>query len=219
MIIFLFAGVVLFCSMFLFLWGNWIKNTYKKEKKILFSIQLLLTISVIFWAAWNLEIFPGSSSYYERLRNEKLTGERFWSHKEFCLETPSGFNGDGYSICVYSFDDDVSKLFLSPQKKFFTDYPIKPEYREDWEQKKWNATPINSKETIYLNFALTKYPSNVENQNKLQNIFNYIREAVNKEGSFYSYNVKQHSTDWIGNIDFYFLSPKDKKLIKINHNT
>ena len=79
---------------------------------------------------------------------------------------------------------------------------------------KWQASPINSNELDYLEFALGEFlPVESDARAKLTNQFDMIRAIMNKPGSFYAYNHR------LGDIDFFIVDPIGNRVIIINHNT
>ena len=195
-----------------------------KQFYVLFSILIL----GLFYTTWKLEIFPGSTGYYDRQRQnernkfyQELTGLHLTTDKLlFGHYSERGFNGDGYSVSIYSLTEETAKLFFNPDKNFFTSYPIKPDYRSHWQSKHWDTSPIKENEKLFLDFALMEFtPTDEKEAKELEDNFNSIRKMLSQEGNYYAYHYYMHDNDMVGDIDFYVVSPSDRKLITINHNT
>lgn len=212
--------IIGFIGMLFVLWAYWSWKTYKKKKNGLLTFQLIVFFGTLFWITWSMRIFPGSQAFYDRQYNKELTGKAFSTYLTFSHESPRAFNGDGYSIWVYEFDQETAQLFSPPDNEFFSNFPIRPDYRSHWQQKKWDKTPLNQDEQKFLDFALSEFtPDDTDKAKKIQDTFDYIEKIMNEPGHYYAYNYYMHSNDYIGDIDFFIISPTDKKLIVINHNT
>lgn len=215
--------IILFWTIILtpfLLWTLWTLWTYRKRRMNLFAFQMVVLGLGIFYTTWKLEIFPGSTWYYERKSNKELTGLSFSTDKLlYCHKSERSFNGDGYSISVYSLDEKTAKSFQNPEIIFFENFPIKSDPRKKWQNKHWGKSPIKDDEKIYLDFALNEFnPHNKSEAQKLSDTFSYILKIMNQPGVYYAYNFNGKGT-FVGDIDFFIISPTDKKLIIINHNT
>lgn len=217
--------LIIFLSLALLLglivaWIMWMRRNFKRGRKVLFFAQLAASIILFVWVTWITEIFPGSSTYYANKQIRELTGYYLDLTEHFTYESPRAFNGDGYSILVYELTEEDANNFLHPQPDFFKDYPSKSEFRDHWDQQKWKKGPILETERKYLDFALNEVPSiNQEDYSNLSVQFDHIRSIMSSNNCVYAFNYLSHSDSYIGNIDFFIISPEQKKLIIINHNT
>ncbi len=216
LILYVIVGAV---GLFYLLWGLWVYKTYRRRKYKKFTIHVVALIGTLFWLTWSTRVFPGSEMYYSAERNERLTGESFYTSEFYSYESSRAFNGDGFSVYFDEMNEEVATLFLHPSKSFFSDYPIKPEHRENWEQEKWMETPIKNEHKMHLDFALSGFPYRLEDNPELFERKEIILEILKEEGAFYSFNYYLHNSSLVGNIDLFILSPKKKLIISINHNT
>ena len=202
------------------LWALWMFWAYKKKKKPLFYFQLVILVLAVGYLSFSLGLFPGSQSYYSKKYTAELTGQEFLLDKlEYSYDSDRSFNGDGYSIAVYNIDDDISKLFINPDPQFFVNYPAKNDSRKDWSLSKWKKTPVSDKDQKFIDFALSPIsPQDKKESEGIKKQFELIRKMLKDDGHYYSYLYKINGS-MIGNVDFYILSVKDKKIIFINHNT
>ncbi|MFK7749821.1 MAG: hypothetical protein AB8B65_15605 [Kordia sp.] len=197
-----------------FLWG---KRIWKKKAELTrFNLVLNVTLfSFIFiYLTYQTRMLPGSEAISNRLYAQELTGNQFWVTESFKNISERAFNGDGYSIYIYDISEDVANSFLTPSPDFFTKFPKSD--RDEWTKVKWRKSPIKESENKIVDFAIwsrsTLAESNMLEENKL------IRKILAEKGNYYAYAVNIESRG-VFNVDFYILSPKEKKLICINHNT
>ena len=190
----------------LIIWAIRIVKLYRNGKSIyLEGLIFTLLIGVI---SWNLGIFPMTRNLYVKEVSEQITGKSFWSWKEFSFDEIS-IRGEGYSIDVFKFNDEIADYFKNPDEKLFEDYPKELEYRSNWELEKWKKTPVIESEQKYLETA-TPYYGNWNEQKKEK--MNFVRNLANKSGGLYAYNTKN------GDVDFFIIAPEEKLIIIINHN-
>ena len=156
---------------------------------------------------------PGSQKISDRFYVEELTGQAFWTKQLYEYIPSRAFNGDGYSLNIFSINEEVSKKLIEPNKEFYSNYPESS--RKEWVKQKWKKSPVEYVDEKFLDFALPVYGGN--RNSALTNKYKMIRKLLNKKGSYYSYTANM-SGDRVWDIDFYVLSPKDKKIITINHN-
>jgi hypothetical protein len=186
----------------------------------LFYFQIIVLTLVLFYITWIFRIFPGSTIYYERKYNKALTGLSFTAKEVYVHNSERYFNGDGYSMTVFELDETIANKFTNPTSDFFTDYPIKDNDRKDWLAVQWKKSPINDNEKLFLDFAFGEFiPKDKIEAKQLQDQFDYIDKIMHSKECYYAYNYKMHGEEIVGDIDFFIIVPKDKKLIIINHNT
>lgn len=131
------------------------------------------------------------------------------------FNTPPTFNGDGYSYYEYKLSERQTHHFNSPPQEFFNRYP-KLGIREDWKITHWTKSPLEEKDEPAFQFARSR--GNIEGNEK-------IVKLLNEPGNYYSYRFYNNNQDYsngsmyISNVDFYIISPKERLLIIINHNT
>lgn len=179
-----------------------------KSKRTLFVIEGLVFSTIIGVALWNLGVFPMSKQLYIKKVSEEITGNSFWSSKEFSFDEIS-IRGEGYSIDVYKFNDEVADYFKSPDQDFFESYPQELKYRNTWKREKWKRTPVTEIDQVHLTTATPTYAN--WNQNKMERM-NSVRNLANNSGGFYAFNTKN------GDVDFFIIAPKEKLFVMINHN-
>lgn len=195
-------------------WGYLIYWTIKKRKIVLRNFLIGVTIAGILLILFSLRLLPGSEAYFDKKITSELTGIPFrLDHIEFEYESLRHFNGDGYSIYVYSLTDEIINGIYS---KPMIAYPIKPDYRSKWQAEQWKKTPVQSSEQTVIDFAV----SNEMHQNaggKEMSVL--IRKMLQEEDNYYAYFFNRSGNYNIADIDFFLISKKYKKLIIINHNT
>lgn len=216
----LFVGILVL-SPFL-LWFYWMAWSYRRKRKNLLFFQMAVTASVFIYATWVLRIFPGSPWYHERALNEDLTGKRFSTEGIlFSYDSERSFHGDGFTICVYRIDDATAAYFSDPEDGFFAVFPAKPLMRKEWKSQRWKRSPIEETETEYLEFALNYGSIDDATKGKeLKQIVADVGNILKQRGAYYAYNFKSNEgSGRVSNVDFFILSPMDKKMIIINLNT
>jgi len=179
-----------------------------KEKRKSFWIQLAILTLLTIVILWYLRIFPFSQNFYIRDQTEKLTGQTFWSWKDYHFEEIS-VRGEGYTIDIYSFNEEMADYFKNPPDDFFTNYPDSLEHRQNWIQEKWKPTPVSDKDKEYLNQATPNYSNWTD---KTIEKMNFVRQLANSSGGYYAYKSKH------GDVDFYIIFPEKRLIIMINHN-
>jgi hypothetical protein len=155
-----------------------------------------------FVVTWKLQVFPLSKNLYIKKQCAVLTGKTFWSWKEFAYDE-WGVRGEGYTLDIYKFNDEVAQYFKNPDSTFFKTYPPK-----EYSSIRWTPTPVKSKDIDVLEFVTPIYlgwDGEIVNRQK------FIKDIATAPGSFYSFKDGHGS-------DFYLISPKDKLIILINHN-
>ncbi len=182
----------------------WIYKTYKlyiAKKKRAFWINLSILCILFIFITWELQLFPLSKNFYIKDRCEQLTGKTFWSWKDYSYDEMS-VRGEGYTLDIYSFSDEMSAYFKNPDSVFFS-YP-----KINDSDIKWTKTPVSVKEQEILEFVTPVYGGW---GNEIIIKQDYIRNIANTEGSYYAYQNT-------GSTNFYIISPKRRLIILINHN-
>jgi hypothetical protein len=194
----------------LIIWSIRIVKLFRKgkAKRKSFYFEGMIFTLIIGMICWNLGIFPMSRNLYVKEVSEKITGKSFWSEKEFSFDEIS-VRGEGYSIDVFKFNDEIAEYFKNPGKEFFENYPKELEYRGNWERVKWKKTPVIESEQIYLENATPHYGNwNDKKKEKMD----FVRNLANRNGGMYAFNTKN------GDVDFFIISPEEKLIVIINHN-
>ncbi len=189
--------------------------TIKKRKKIWASVLISLPVVGILLILFWLRLLPGADAYYERKLARELTGISFRINNiDFEYDSPRSFNGDGYSIYVFNLTDEVINQIYCHS---LDSYPLHPGYRSHWKLEHWKKTPIQVNERKITNFAGPDGEINKKLRGK--EIAALFEKILHEEGNYYAYLYFMHSNDDVGNIDFFLISKKYKKLIIVNHNT
>jgi len=137
----------------------------------------------------------------------------------FTFATTRSFNGDGYTLDVLAVNPTNKDLLQNLLAGKLSEYPKKPDYREEWQATHWRRTPARATERVYIDFAAASYdPDNLQ-------LEHYLREFSTElatRGSYYAYFYLLHKSSKdinIGNIDFFLYCPRKSLLFIINHNT
>ncbi|MCD4792267.1 MAG: hypothetical protein K8R54_03475 [Bacteroidales bacterium] len=186
----------------LIVWIFYLVKLFRKGRKKSFAIQVSILALFLIFVTWKFQIFPRSKNFYIKERTEQLTGKSFWSWKEFSYEEIS-VRGEGYTLDIYKFNDEMANYFSNPDSAFFQKYPLDEETDIKWQQ-----TPVSEIEKEILEFVTPIY---VGWEGEIVEKQDFIKNIANKNGSYYSY---RHG----GSTNFYLISPKDKLIIMINHN-
>lgn len=186
-----------------FIWIYRLFKFYKKGNRKSFWIQCSILVLIVVFITWNFRVFPLSKNFYIKKQTELLTGKKFWSWEVYTYDE-MGFRGEGYTIEIFEFDDEVAEYFMNPNADFFEKYPLELEYRENWTRNTWKKTPVIESEVQYLEHATPRKGEIIQQ-------INFVKDLAKKEGSFYAYNTG-------GDIDFFIISPSEKLIIMINHN-
>ena len=183
-------------------WIYRIIKAYKKGYKKSFWIQSSILGIILIFVTWQLQIFPFSKNFYIKERTEKLTGKSFWSWEEYDYEE-LGIRGEGYTLDIYEFNDEMADFFSDPTTDFTQNFPP-----EEFADIKWTKTPVKETDIETLEFVTPTYAGwNGEIVEKQE----FIRTIAKEEGGLYAYKKT-------GGTDFYLISPKRNLIIMINHN-
>lgn len=134
------------------------------------------------------------------------------SNPKFEYDSPRSFNGDGYSITIYTLPLSIRKRFENADQEFLTESPKPPLYRHEWFAEHWRRCPFDQKFDNYLSFALSEYGND-----ELNSRFSDIRKAMNGDQCYYSFFAQK--LDYVSNIDFFIVDLESNLLYIINHNT
>ena len=195
-----FSIFVLLISIF-FSWIFKIFKAYKRGNKKSFFIQISILGVILTVILWILQMFPLSKNFYIKGRAEKLTGKSFWVWKEYDYEE-LGLRGEGYSLDIFKYNDEIAEYFSNPPDNFTQKYP--PVELADI---KWTKTPVHFSDIEILDFVTPTYG---DWKGEIIERQNFIKKIANEIGGFYSYKK--------GRTDFYLISPKRNLIILINHN-
>ena len=183
------------------LYNNGNRKSFWIQSSILAVITIILT--------WNLQILPFSKNFHIKEQTELLTGKKFWSWKIYDYEE-LGVRGEGYTIDIFEFNDEMAEYFKNPDSNFFEKYPIELDYRKNWTRNTWKETPVIESELEYLEHSTPHYGGW---KGEIVEQMKFVRKLANKEGSFYAYNNRGEN-----NVDFFIICPNKKLIIMINHN-
>ena len=201
--IILFLIFIVIPTLFVF-WIFSLVKLYRKgkAKRKLFYVQAILLSTILIAISWQLHTFPLSRNFYINEQAAKITGKSFWSWKEFSYDDGVDFRGEGYTLDIYKFNNDMAAYFVNPSDEFFKDFPP-----QKLSSIRWTKTPIKEEEQSILEFVTPVYGGwkgeIVERQD-------FIREIATKEGAYYAYQRD--------NTNFYLIVPKKRLFIMIYHN-
>lgn len=173
----------------------------KKGKRKSFNIQFPIFAIIIILICWQLNLYPFASNFYIKNETSELTGQNFWSWEEYEYEE-IGVRGEGYSLFIYRFDDEMQKYFQNPNEEFFTNFPSKEKADINW-----TKTPVKESDQETLKFVTPTYGGW---DDEIINKQDFIRELANQKGAYYSYQKK--------GTNFYLIVPEKRLVILINHN-
>ncbi len=103
-------------------WIFRIFKSYKKGNKKSFFTQVSILGLLLIVLTWQLQIFPFSKNFYIKEQTEKLIGKSFWSWEEYDYEG-LGIRGEGYTLDIYEFNDEMAEYFSKPPTDFIQNYP------------------------------------------------------------------------------------------------
>ena len=190
----------------------WIIKTLKKKEYKAFKKQLLYP-SLFFIFLYGLTLIVNKVDRKIYLGNIFDCSISF-DDPIYEYYSERSFNGDGYSFVVFELPSDIEARFKTFDQKLKEDYPIKPDYRKEWHIINWKQAPFSQEFQDQLNFSLSTYDADKEMKNHFQN----IRSGLSEAESYYSFFYNTPST-YIGDIDFFMVDLKRKKVYFINHNT
>lgn len=172
-------------------------------------------IVLLLWGGLFVGITPGASAYARYRYSRELFGRCFalWT-PQYSYDSPWTFNGDGYSIKVFTTSDALARWAKSPPSDFGTTYPVLPSFRSHWSALHWRATPVSAKERKFLEFALMR----TADSNDLDAAQKLLERLANEPGHYFACFYFLHDDD-VGNVDFFLLSPSERVFICVNHNT
>ena len=186
----------------LFIWIVRLFRLYRKGKKKSFAIQVSILTALLILLTCELQIFPLSKNFYIQDKTTELTGKKFWSWEEFDFEEIS-VRGEGYTLEIYEFNEEIADYFKNPDKEFFDSFPTK-----ELADIRWTRTPVKESEQKILEFVTPTYG---RWKGEIVERHDFIRQIANQPGSYYSY-------DDGGSTDFYLIVPDKRLVILINHN-
>ncbi len=199
---------------FSILWGFLVWLTFKKKWVVTSFMLALFYVGPIVSVCWACRVFPGSNMYYNRQYNEKLTGKSFWAWEVFTHKSKRSFHFDGSAVWELSFSNQTARRFRTPGNEFFTQYPELSFCHEDKERKNWRHTPIASEDQEYFQFVSSRSIRHHEQNTSLQSILKKANELMNEPGHYYAYIYNANGR----NVEWYILSPPERKLITLNQD-
>jgi hypothetical protein len=192
-------------------WRNWRRGQFAR------SVGAAIVFLTMFAGAAWIGIIPGFGFIRDWQFTSNLFGRSITlTDPELAYDSERAFNGDGYSISVHALNEEFAKWVEASESDLIAHYPVKPSVRDHWAQVTWKRTPITSDDQKYLDFACSEYASGDASQ--LAKAKQLTLKLAHEPGHLYAFCHQTHSYG-IGDIDFYILSPKTKKLVMINHNT
>ena len=130
----------------------------------------------------------------------------------FTFHSERAFNGDGYSIRVYSLPQAVRDRFENFDRAAMANFPKRPDERSRWNVAAWHQTPALTVDIPYVEFALA-----MENgQNAPQHAA--IRQVLGRKGSFIAYFYKQPG-EHLANVDLFVVDLVEGRVFLVNLNT
>lgn len=195
-------------------WGIWRLIRKRRWAGSVF-LSVVLTVVVVFpGLSWG--ILPGSSFYQDLVQTRQLTGHAFFlGSAEQSHHSERAFNGDGYSIAVYSISESAAATLAAPPPEFFEKLPVRPGYRSHWEAVPWRETPSRSEDSEYINFVSVASENRGSDPNNPQDV---AARLLSEEGNYYSYFYNVPSNH-LGNVDLFIISPEERLLVIVNQNT
>lgn len=179
------------------------------------SVGFCAIIVALLWGGLFVGLTPGASFYARYRYSRELFGSCFalWNSK-YSYHSPRHFNGDGYSIEVLTTSDALSRWATAPPSDFGKTHPVLPSFRSHWSAIHWRATPVGADELKFLEFALMRS----DNSSDLDAAKKFLERLANEPGHYFACFYFMHDSG-VGNVDFFLLSPSERVLILVNHNT
>ena len=201
-----------------------VRSTYRAfftKTKRQFWTQVIVFGAILFYVMFVNELIPGSTTYYDYKYTKKIVGkgiklDHIYSNESYVeLLLP-----DGYAMYVYGIDDEAAIHFMDPNEKFFSDFPSREPFHYNWTCKNWTKCPIDTADFRFRKSALGEYNKRPNYPStKIGNAKKFILGMLNEKGNYYAYRAYMNGENWVGDITFYVLSPKRKKLIVIYMNS
>lgn len=172
-------------------------------------------IVALLWGGLFVGLTPGASAYARFRYSRELFGRGFaLGAPRHSYDSPRAFNGDGYSIEVFTTSDALTRWATSPPTEFGTTYPVLPSVRSRWSAIHWRSTPVGPDERKFLEFALMERADSKD----LEAARKLLERLANEPGHYFACFYFMHG-DYVGNVDFFLLSPSERVFISVNHNT
>lgn len=195
-------------------WG--IYRRIKKKKWFGSSLFAFALIVLIVFPGLSWGILPGSFLYLDLVQTRQLTGRAFLlGDADLSEHSERFFNGDGYSIDVYSISEDAASAFNNPRPQFFEALPKRPSYRSDWEATRWKETPPTEDDAVFIQFAGINIDTEDSDPSNPRHV---AARLLTEKGNFYAYFYYMHR-DYPGNVDLFIISPKERIIVIANQNT
>jgi hypothetical protein len=188
----------------------------KRSRRYRRCVAFSVLIVALLWMGLFVGLTPGASAYARYRYSRELFGRGFAAlgtlrHSYHSLRA---FNGDGYSIAVFTTSDTLTRWATSPPTNFGTTYPALPSVRSHWSVVHWRATPVGPGERKFLEFALMEHA----NSKDLDAAKKLLERLANEPGHYFACYYYMHGQE-VGNVDFFLLSPTNRVFISVNHNT
>jgi hypothetical protein len=195
-------------------WKIWRFSKNRKWKNSALLSLGLLVVVVFPGLSWGM--LPGSSIYGDLIQTWQLTGHSFILGKPKLFYHPERcFNGDGYSIDIYSFSEHEASVLANPSTRFFNRFPIRPSYRRDWKSTSWQKTPSRPQDAEFIEFV---HLANKTGECDPMNPQDVAARLLTEEGNFYSY-FYNWSFGHPADVDLFIISPKKRIFVIANQNT
>ena len=187
-----------------------------KHRRWIGSLLLCIFMGVFLFPGLSWGIVPGSSVYLDLKQTKQLTGKAFLlGSAELSHHSDRAFNGDGYSIDVYLISERAADYLMDPAEEFFQRFPILPNYRSDWKSEPWRKTPSRSQDSKYIHFVSLSTENFGGNSNDPRDVASRL---LAEQGNYYSYFYNVPSK-YLGDVDLFIISPKERLIVIVNHNT
>ena len=158
---------------------------------------------------------PGASAYARYRYTHDLFGRSFaLGSPRLSYHSSRAFNGDGYSVEVFDTSETLAGWVSSPPPEFTTTYPVRPSYRSHWSGVHWRQTPISADDQKFLEFALGEYADS----NDLKAAKELLERLAKEPGHYFAYFYYMHG-EYVGDLDFFLISPSKRVFISLNSNT
>ena len=193
----------------------WIVRTIMKKRFRLLA-GLILIPAILFIGLMTGMHFYGQQQYREYLSGLFSVAPTDLGSAIFQYDSPRAFTGDGYSISVYSLPPSIETRFSVADETLVNFFPVRPGYRNHWKTVFWQKTPLLPEFEKYADFALSEYVQ--DSPAKLQEHFDNIRKALSTSGNYFAFFYNDPGS-YIGDIDFFLIDLRNKRLYIINLNT
>ncbi|WP_143392704.1 hypothetical protein [Flavobacterium psychrophilum] len=169
------------------------KGKLKKQNKRIFYYLAIVSILILSSCSSkiNQHFIKETLGLNIRLKEKALS----W-HEDYTTQ------GEGFSMDVYSFENDKDLNGLAPLNQ---GYPISYELRKDWNISTWSNTPFDNEDVLdlLLNYKIDNKEVKLE--------INRIEKIIKTQNNYISYYYKENK-GYIYSVDLYILDMEHKKL-------